>query len=181
MDFAGANNVAPLSIGTWTSGYTNTDELRAIALASGSALTWVANLAVYVPFSIPFWFPVRRVWWYNGSTITTSNADVGVFSLDGEKLVSAGSTALAGASAIQYVTPASEVWLPPDAYYFGYVGSGTTARTQGTSTYTAANLRGAGVLQEAVGSSTLPSRMTPTAIANALFPYCGMSQTASGF
>jgi hypothetical protein len=180
-DYTSKGRLAPLFLGTWSPPHTDVALLRSFASAGAGALTWVANLAVYVPFYLPAPMPVRRVWWINGSTITTSNADVGVFNADGVRMLSAGLTALAGASAVQYATLGADKLLMPGRYYFGYVCDNTTARAQGTSSWTAAQLRHIGVLQEALGSAALPAKMTPVAIANALFPYCGITRTPSGF
>lgn len=174
----GPQQRCPLFLGTWSAPYTPVAGARAIANPASSTLTWVANLAVYVPVTLPAPFPVQRLWWYNGSTVT-GNVDMGIYSKGGSLIASAGTTAQSGSAVPQYVAKA--VLLPPGGYYFALVCSGTTAAIQGHATWTAANLNLIGVLQQALGSALLPATMSPAAMANALFPYCGITQTPSGF
>lgn len=181
-DFSANNPQTPLFIGSLSMEYSAHRELRGLAADAQTALTWVTDLIIYVPFVIPFQYPVRRVWWSNGSTITTSNADVGVYSLDGVRLCHSGTTALVGASAEQNVAIAeTEILLDPGIYYLAYVCDSTTARVTGTSSYTTSQLRTCGVLQQTVASALLPTTMTPIAVANALYPTCGITRTSSGF
>lgn len=151
------------------------------AYAIGS-ITWpVANTAFYVPIYIPFFYPVARVWWVNGSSVTSTNMDFGIYSDSGERIYSTGSTAASGASAFQY-TDATDFMLAPGRYYFALSDSSTTANRggQGTVTPTATEFRLVGVLQEA-SALPLPATMTPSAVANPCFPFCGITRTASGF
>lgn len=174
----GAQIRCPLFLGTWTAPFTPVAGARAIASPSITALTWVANLAVYVPLYLPGPFPLQRFWWYNGSTIG-SNVDVGIYSKGGSLIANAGTTAQVGTSTVQYV--AKSALLAPGGYYFALVCDGTTARINGNAIWTAANLNLIGVLQQALGSASLPATMSPAAAANALFPGCGITQTPSGF
>lgn len=181
-DFGAHGPVAPLFLGSLTMTQTAAGELRELAVEAQAAITWVANLAMYVPIVVPVAFPVRRVWWSNGSTITTSNVDVGVYSVDGERLCHSGSTALSGASAEQNAAIVeTEVLLDPGVYYLAYLCDNTTARVTGTTSYTTSQLRACGVLQQAVGAATLPTTMTAAAVSNALYPSFGITRTSSGF
>ena len=75
--------VLPLSVHS-RSRYACAAEKRAInALGTPAAVTWVSGLAEYIPFSIPWPYPVCRVAWVNGSTITSTNVDFGIFNVDG--------------------------------------------------------------------------------------------------
>ena len=145
-------------------------------------VTWVSNHAVYVPMMIPFAFPVKRVFWVNGSTITTTNADFGIFDgHDGTKIYSVGSgQAMSGASSVQYVTPGTEFIIGPGIFYFGWSCNGTTSRGYGTTTLTATLMRHCGILQQGT-AFPLPATATFATASQALVPLCGVSRFASGF
>lgn len=150
-----------------------------VAVAS---ITWpVANTAFYVPLWIPWTYPVRRVFWVNGTSVTSVNMDLGIYSSAGERIYSTGSTAQVGASAVQYVDP-TDFTLSPGRYYMAVACSSTTANRggQGTTAPTVPRIRLGGVLQEA-SALPLPNTMTPSAVANACVPFCGFTRTASGF
>jgi hypothetical protein len=88
------------------------------ALGIGS-ITWTANLAAFVPHTVPYQYPIRRVFWGNGSTLTSSNAEFAIYNANGVQIYTTGSVALSGASAPQYVTPTA-FELYPGRYYFAY-------------------------------------------------------------
>lgn len=170
----------PLHIGTFGP-YSGLAEASAYQ-ASGvpGSITWVANLAIYVPLVLPFPYLVNRLWWMNGSVVTTSNADVGIYNRDGVRLASAGSTVQAGTSTIQYVALGTPMLLSPGRYYLAWVSSGTTNRGFGLTTITANHGRAAGLLAQAT-ALPLPASATFATLANALVPWCGITRTASGF
>ena len=101
---------------------------------------WTANEALFIPFSIPWPYLVNRVFWMSGSTITTSNADFGIYTSTGKRIWNLGSTALSGASAIEYSTVASPFLLSPGTYYMAYACDNTTNRFSGIAGITAAGL-----------------------------------------
>lgn len=141
------------------------------------ATTWVANLIAYIPFALPFPYPVKRVWWMNGST-ASSNVDMGIFSGSGAQLFSTGSTAQSGASVLQYV--AADILLTPGTYYIAWSNSGTTNRAQ-TVASTATQGRLIGLLEQA-STFPLPAAMTGVSWTRAFgAPFCGLTRTASGF
>lgn len=151
-----------------------------VSSVTAGVVTWVADLAVFVPVYIPYPYPVNRVFWANGSTITASNAEFGIYTRAGKRIYSTGAVALAGASVPQFVTPATPFVLAPGAYYFAYMCSGTTSRHYGTSTLTANILKSIGVLQQAA-ANPLPDPAVFATPANALYPFCGVTRTMSGF
>lgn len=177
-DFPGSTLPTPQTITTYGINSAG-GQLHATNGAVGAAaLTWVANLAIYVPVLIPWPYTVRRVFWVNGSTITTTNADFGIYTVDGTRIYSTGSTAMSGASAPQFVTP-TEFTLSSGAYYFAWTCSNTTSRATGAAAVTASQ-RLAGVLQQA-SALPLPATMTGAAVSNAVYPLCGVTRTTSGF
>lgn len=156
-----------------------------IAVASGAALsslTWVANLAIWMPVNIPWPYPVRRVFWGNGSTITSSNAEFAIYNANGVRIYTTGSTALSGVSAPQFVDP-TDFLLSAGRYYFAYTCDNTTNRARGVTTFTTTILRQSGVYQKAgVAPGALPTTMVGVGAATqALYPLCGITRTSSGF
>jgi len=146
--------------------------------------TWpVGNAAFYVPMWLPWPYQVKRVFWYNGSSVTTVNVDFGIYNADGTRIYSTGSTARSGVSASQFVSPGTEILLLPGRYYFAHscdsstVNRGGVAATSGT----VGRLALGGILQENLGAVTLPATMTPVTVANVYIPLCGVTRTASGF
>lgn len=175
--------VTPLFVSTfsrWAAGW----ELPRLGSAiQAASQTWpVANTAFYVPFWLPFPYPVKRIFWVNSSSVTSANIDVGIYTIDGIRLYSTGSIAMASASLPQYVTPSPELYLTPGRYYMGVSCSSITANRgcQGSIAPTVPKLRMAGLLQEA-SALPLPATMTGVAVANAMYPLCGITRTASGF
>jgi len=144
--------------------------------------TWVANLVSYAPVIVPYPYPVKRVFWVNGSTITTTNVDFGIYTWDGTRIYNTGSTAMSGASAVQYVTPGTDFILSPARYYFAWTCNGTTSRGYAGGSTSANAPRLAGMLEETTGGFGLPATMTPVAYARSWGPsVCGVTRTTTGF
>lgn len=162
--------------------YGTSQESRIATLSTNpGARTWVANLVQYMPFTLPFPYALRRFFWQNGSTTTTTNVDMGIYSRGGQKLASTGSVAMGTASAIQYAAPTAVMLLAADMYYLAWTCDNTTSRA---STLAATAVQGEmmGLLQETTGAFGLPAAMTAIAWAQAFGPqYCGITRTVSGF
>lgn len=147
------------------------------------SITWpVANTGFYIPIFLPFPYEVKRVFWVNGSSVTSVSNDFGIYTADGVRLYSTTSTAQSGASVPQYTTPGTSLLLPPGAYYFALSCTSTTANRggQGNTGVSVVKCRLAGLLQQA-SVATLPATMTGAAVSNACVPLCGITRTASGF
>lgn len=146
-----------------------------------SARTWTANLVCYIPFVLPFAYPLKRFFWLNGSTITTTNVDCGIYSAGGAKLASTGSVAMSGVASVQYAAPTATMILAPELYYLAWTCDNTTNRASAQAG-TAVQGELAGLLQETTGGFGLPATMTPVAWAQAFgAEICGITRTASGF
>jgi hypothetical protein len=151
---------------------------KALSGATSATRTWVANLVVYMPFVLQWDYPVKRLFWANGSN-ASSSVDMGVFSREGVKLFSTGITAQVGASEIQYVTV--DRLLSHGAYYLAWTCNGTTSRAH-TFGGTAAAARLSGFYEETTGVFGLPATWTPVAYARGWGAVvCGVTRTASGF
>lgn len=182
MDFPGSPPT-PLFIHT----FTRWGAVRDVSGISGAltpvSLTWpVANTAFYVPIWLQWPYNVERVFWINGSSVTSANADFGIYNSDGTRIYSTGSTAMTPVSAIQYTSPSPDFILSPGRYYFALACSSVTANRggQGSVSATVARVRLGGILQEA-SALPLPATMTPSAVANACMPLCGVTRTTTGF
>lgn len=147
--------------------------------APGSSTFTTANYARYYPMSLPWPYLVRRVWWINGSS-ATGNRNFGIYTRGFAQIYATGSTAASGASSLQYVTPGSPILLQPGEYYFAFNCSATTNAVWGKNTGAADQIQ-CGILQQNVGSVSLPDPMVPITPSAASVALCGVTWTTSGF
>lgn len=151
---------------------------RATVLGAITNVAWPsANLALYIPLTLPFAYPAKRVFWGNGSTVN-GNVDLGLYDgITGSKIYSVGATLQAGATALQYVTVD---WLvQPGEYYLALSLSSGTGQTLRVAPGTA-DMRLVGCVQEA-SAHPLPTTMTPAAIGQGYWPLFGLTRTSTGF
>lgn len=175
--------VLPLFISPYTQ-YGNALDHGNVSTTSPTlaAVTWVANLISYAPITLPFPYPVKRAFWINGSTITSTNVDFGVYSWEGTLIYNTGSTAMSGASSVQYVTPGTDFILDAGRYYLAWSCNNTTSRGMAGGTAAAQFGRLSGMLEETPGGFGLPASMTAVAWARAWGPsMCGFTRTTTGF
>lgn len=138
--------------------------------ASQGNFTWpAANEAIFIPFSIPFYFPISKVFWANGATL--GNCDFGIYTWDGAKLFSTGSIAQSGASATQFVNVTPFI-LAPGKYYMALACSGTSTNIFGGTTVTGIVGRLAGLLQQ-TSALPLPAVATFAQFTATAYPFCG--------
>lgn len=169
----------PLFVHTYTR-WGPVRDLQGGSINQPTTFNWVANQAVYMPVAIPWPYPVNRVFWVNGSTITTSNVDFGIYTPSGSRIYSTGSTALTATGAPQFVTPATPFVLPAGSYYFAYVCDTAISRSFGTNIGTAANGALAGMLSQAT-ALPLPATATFATYVTPGLELCGITRTPSGF
>ncbi len=93
-----------------------------VVSSGGATLTQCAsaafpgdNSALFFPFYISKPITALNLMWING-TLVKGNIDVGIYTEDGTRLVSTGSTAVSGTAAIQSVPISLE--LGPGVFYF---------------------------------------------------------------
>ncbi len=169
----------PLHVHTWSA----CGPVGILRIALGStppaAFTTTANRATYMPMIIPWEYPVKRVFWVNGSTITTTNVDFGIYTSSGVRLYSTGSTAMVGASLTQYVTPSVPFVLPAGMYYFAWTCSGTTSRGFGNAVSAVQNGNLMGLLSQST-ALPLPATATFVTVSSGMI-FCGITRTESGF
>ncbi len=85
-----------------------------------------ANQAFFVPFTVSEPLTVLALWWQNGGTVS-GNVDAAIYDESFNRLVSTGSTAQAGASAMQ-VVDVPDTMLVPGRYFFALALNNTTGR-----------------------------------------------------
>lgn len=147
------------------------------ASGAGSSGAWPsAGLAIYIPLTLPFAYPVKRAFWANGGT-SNGNVDLGIFDRRTKtKLFSTGAVGQGTVSVLQYV---SEDWLIlPGDYYMGLALSSGTGTITRLSAWTAQTMRNVGCLQEA-SAEPLPTTMTPALIGQAYWPLFGLTRMSS--
>jgi hypothetical protein len=138
-----------------------------------------ANTAIYIPVRIPWPYVVRRMFWVNGSA-AGGNCDIGLYSIGGGKIYTAGSTAGSGNTAPQYVTPGTEILLSPGVYFIAFAADNTTANRLTLSALTAASGRPVGYYQQA-SAFALPSPASFAAYNAVGIPLVGITNSSSGF
>ena len=128
-----------------------------------------ANLALFVPFGISGRRTYVRAAVANAATIN-GNFDIGVYNLTGNRLFSTGTTAHAGASAMQKIT--INWTLDPGLYYLAMSCSSATATFIGDPPNSTAT-RSAGMKQMA-SAFVLPATATLAANSTSRMPLFGI-------
>lgn len=151
------------------------------ALGGPNAQNWTANTIIYVPFALPFPYPLNRVFWMNGSTITTTNVDCGVYTEKGTKLAACGSTAMTLASSLQNAAVTVPTLLNAGSYYWAWMCDQASLRAASVLVPTADGQL-MGLLVEARGALGLPATMTPIAYNGVGLEFGGITRlTTSAF
>ena len=128
-----------------------------------AAAAWpAANRALYVPLIVETPMTIFQLAMYNGAV--AGEVDIGLYSYPGTgtaatRLVSAGKTAMAGASQPQ-VFNVADTAITPGVYFLGFVCSTVTTATFFRSVPALAQLQLAGVQQQALGETVLPATAT---------------------
>lgn len=136
-------------------------------LTAQNLSTWpAANLAIFIPFRVYQIYTAVKMSWINGTV--SGNIDVGIYDAQGDRLVSLGSTAMSGASAIQ-TGDITDTTLKPGLYYMAMAVDNTTATFRRFTSATVAGTAGLGLLQQATAFA-LPSTATFAACGNDYIP-----------
>lgn len=136
---------------------------------------FAANLLVFIPLILNEPFVLSQFFWFNGTAVN-GNTDVGIYTEDGlTKLISTGSTANSGTSAIQVVN-VTDTTLPVNKRLWMAIGSDSATQRFLTYPLNAVGvLNFIGVRQQASGwSSGLPATISldvPTANTCPLFGF----------
>lgn len=135
---------------------------------------WTANNdAYFVPFEI--WEPITIQFMYIWNVTPSGNIDLGIYSRDGTKLASTGSTALSGSNTTQGV--ALSLTIGPGKYYMAAAcdTTGYTPAIVTTGLLEVTRARAGGCLKMA-SAFPLPATATFAAIASAYVPMIGLSR-----
>lgn len=141
-----------------------------------AAVAWpTADKALFFPFEL--FEPTRFVRLYTYNSTVSGNADIGIYTEDGTRIVSTGSVALSGTNTTQSHT--IDVTIGPGRFYMGLAHDGVS-----TSFYFAAAIGGARQhaprmlgLREMAAAFPLPATATLTAYtATNTFPIFGASR-----
>jgi hypothetical protein len=137
-----------------------------------SSRTWgVANSAVYIPFINPATAVIKKLF-HGNAAVVSGNIDVGIYDEDGNRLVSAGSTAQAGTSTIQ-AFDVTDITIPPGRYYIAVAFDNTTGTSQSWLMQT--TMPGWGLAYQ-TAAFPLPATATFAALAaSAIIPTAGLS------
>jgi len=164
---------APLFINSMSARFTSilTGVLGTSNVAPSSGAWPAAGRAIYVPLFLPFEYPVKRVFWVNGASVT-GTADLGIYRDDFSRVFALGGAAQSGANSVQYTSV--NLLLEPGAYYLALSLSNTAAMFR--HALAVLNMREAGCLQED-SAEPLPSTMTPAQLASAYWPLFGLTRT----
>ena len=160
------STIAPESLGLRAVGITNA--------GIASAVWPSANLAIFIPFTLPEASTALAMFSYNGAT-ASGNLDVGLYKADGTKLVSMGSTAQSGTSRLQTLDITDTVLPAGELLYLAMAmdnATGTTFRLTGSANV--GQLRACGVMQQA-SAFPLPSTATFATLTNNYCPVVGVA------
>ncbi len=131
-----------------------------------------ANLAIFIPFFLPIRMTLQNLFWTNG-TVISGNVDCGIYTADGVRIASTGSTAQTGTSTGQFVS-VTPVSFGPGLYYLSLSVDNVTATIGGGTNGNLALMKTVG-LAEAASSFPLPANVTLATISNDFVPLCGAS------
>lgn len=136
-----------------------------------TSLVPVANRVIYIPVVLPVPIVAKRLFHLNTGTIS-GNIDVGVYNDALAKVVSSGSTLMAGTGVLQFFN-ITDTSLPSGRYYFAVTVDNTLARFNGP-TLVAGQPGMMGIFMETTVGFGLPATATPVTGAAAAFTIVGM-------
>ena len=149
----------------------HSDRIGATGIAT--AITWIANLAVYVPFVIDVPCVIMEWWWHNSTGTTAHNIDFGIYNEDFTKVQSLGSTAGGTvASDLQNTSNWTDLTLAPGAYYMAF--SNDSVRIFLGSGDALGTYQAAGIVEQTT-AFPLPSPAVPIVYARAFLPHFGFN------
>lgn len=142
-------------------------DLANAALSPASAAWPAANRCIFVPFVVYTPLIAVKMGIRNGST-ASGNFDIGIVDDQQSRLVSAGSTAQAGTTAVQSID-ITDTALVPGVYYMALCMDGTTGTTFAWAT-PLGEARASGVLSQSVGAVAIPNPVAFAAAQDAYIP-----------
>lgn len=158
--------------------HTLSPEMLGAAIRGTVGLTgaWPAsNDAIFVPLTLSRPVLVKRLFSHNGNTIA-GNIDMGIYTVDGARIVSNGSTAQAGNSVLQFFN-ITDTYLSPGNYYLACAkndASGRVARYQPSL----GRLQSYGVMKMATAFA-LPASATFATVTATYLPSIGLEMVGA--
>lgn len=135
------STISPESLGS--AGRTN-------VASNSNSVTWpVANLAIFVPVIIYQPLTILKMSVINGAT-ASGFIDVGIYDVNGARLISSGSTAQVGTVALQ-IFDITDTLLLPGLYYIAAAMDNTTGTLSGVFGAPSVTMELLGCLQKASG------------------------------
>lgn len=145
--------------------------LASMGLNQNAAVTWpAANRAIFVPFLV--YQPVVVVKLFTIVGTSSGNIDVGIYDTGANRLVSAGSTAMAGTNTIQ-IFDVTDTTLNPGSYYFAVALDNNSGSLQAAAPAVAV-ASAIGVLSQSTAFA-LPATATFAAAQDACAPAVGLT------
>lgn len=150
--------------------------LGASALNSGIPSTvWpTASLSIGFPFSVSQPITAVKMFCLNGATVS-GNIDIGIYDSAGTLLVSKGSTAQAGTTAMQ-ILDTTDFGLVPGQTYYAFLACDNIAATFRACTANTAVRSQMGGIVQVPSNFPLVTGVTFAKPANAYLPVFGLSQ-----
>jgi hypothetical protein len=147
---------------------------RAGATAPSTSTAWVANLAVYVPFTISQPATVYEWFWGNGGgTTPTHNIDFGIYREDFTAVQRLGGiVGPVTASTLLDTTTWTDLVLAAGDYYMAM--SSDSTRTYQTSTDAAGLYQASGIVEQ-TSAYVLPDPMVPVVYTRSFLPFFGLN------
>jgi len=131
----------------------------------------LANLALYVPFSVSETVTVYEGWVVT-ATLAAGNFDIGVYSAAGSRLTSSGATAKPASDVANTTTMTNLVLNPNTRYYMAFAADGTNNYMAHNAV---AGLCEAMGMLESTTSYVLPSSPTLSRTSRAYIPHFGLN------
>ncbi len=149
------------------------DVLMAWVTTAVAGQTWpTANKAFYIPITITS--PITVAYMMTRiSTVSSGNVDVGLYSVDGTRILSSGSTGAGTVNVVQSFNVTDTV-IGPGVYYLAMACDNTTATFLAWIPALQA-LRGAGVMEQ-TSAFPLPATATFATLTSNFVPCVGLSQ-----
>lgn len=142
-----------------------------IALSNASATWPTTNKVLYVPFRLSEPIIVQQLFVHNGAAVS-GNIEIAIYSEDGTRIVTSGSTAQAGTSTIQ-LFDITDTLLGRGAFYFGVSLDNETGQLNRVAPVLGL-CQMIGLLTETPGAFGLPAIATFAAYVDAYLPLCGL-------
>ena len=139
-----------------------------------SATFSAANKAIFMPFPVFSPITIVKLFVINGTTVS-GNIDVGIYTANVLKIVSSGSTAQSGTSAVQEFN-ITDTLLNPGFYYLAVAMDNGTAHLE--SWALSVMMRTLGIA-EASTAFPLPTNASISSITASRYPFIGATQRAT--